>query len=102
MMLKDLPDALERQIDYPVDPVTVSARIGDREIEAPDRADSRTIAELLAQVDGDTYESPGQLFDAIVSLLPDAYIGRKFYDDRGSNPLELVPDQRDDVDDRSF
>jgi hypothetical protein len=102
MMIKDLPAMLERRIDYPAGPETVKSEIGETEIEAPDSADAKSIAELLDHVDEDTYDSPEELFDALVSYLPDAYIGRKFYDDRGSNPLELLRGEDDDSADRSF
>lgn len=105
MILKDLPDVLRRQIDYPTDPETVRSRIGGTEIEAPDHADSLTIGELLAHVEGDSYDSPEDLYSSIVASLPDAYIGRKYYDDRGANPLEFVaeePEEPEDAADRSF
>ena len=102
MRLKHLPDLLERQIDYPATAADVQERIGSTAVDAPDDEDSRTLAELLDHVDSAVYGSPEELHDAIVSALPDAYVGRKYYDDRGWNPVGPLASNRGDVDEQSF
>ena len=102
MKLNDLPHLLERQIDYPADPDAVRRRIGETSVDAPDAEDSRTLAELLAYVDSDVYDSPEALFEAILASLPDEYVGRKFYDDRGWNPVGALAGGRAGPDERSF
>jgi len=102
MKLNDLHDALETQLSYPADLADVRDRLGDTVVEAPNEADSWTLTELLDHLEADTYDSPRTLFDAIVSSLPDQYVGRKFYDDRGWNPVEPATDEREDVDSQSF
>lgn len=102
MKLNELPDLLERQIDYPAGPTDVRRRIGGASIDAPDATDSMTLDELLAHVEADVYGSPNELFEAIVGSLPEAYVGRKFYDDRGWNPVGPLVAGRQDDDEQSF
>lgn len=102
MKLKDLLDVLERQIEYPATTTDVRSRIGEASIDAPDDAESRTLGELLAYGEAEVYGSSTELFDSIVASLPDAYVGRKFYDDRGWNPVGPMASGREDVDEQSF
>lgn len=59
--------------------------VGDRELDAPN-GEAETIEEVLERCSEDEFDSADRLYDALVSLLSDAYIGRKYYDDRGSQP----------------
>lgn len=89
MNVNALPNWIESEFEFPLTKKTLLARAGDIEIDAPDHANSETIATIL-EVDGsDTYQSREDLVTAIRGNLGDAYIGRKYYDDRGSNPIEL-------------
>lgn len=63
-------------------------QVGQVTVVAPDSDDSETLASILEHVDDDRYETADALFETVVSRLPDAYIGRKYYDDRGSNPAQ--------------
>ena len=101
MRRKDLPELLERRIDFPATAADVTERLGATPIDAPDD-DSLTLAEVLEHVESDGYGSPGALHDAIVSALPEAYVGREYYDDRGWNPVGPTSANRGDVDEQSF
>lgn len=101
MELNELPAFLGRELEYPTDVATVRSEVGRTEVAAPDEGDSRTIADLLGAVDEETYGSANELFEAILSRLPDEYVGRKYYDDRGSNH-PAGEQVREDEEDQSF
>lgn len=80
---------LDEQLSYPVTLAAVREQIGAVTLVAPDSDESETIATVVEDVTDDRFETVDELFETVVSRLPDAYIGRKYYDDRGSNPDEL-------------
>ncbi|QGA81440.1 hypothetical protein [Halomicrobium sp. LC1Hm] len=80
----DLRAYLDAELSYPVTLSTVRDRLGQVTVIAPDSDESETLASIVEHVDDDSYESADELFETVVSRLPDAYIGRKYYDDRGS------------------
>lgn len=99
MLLSELPDHLETALTYPVELDTVLEREGHVEIEAPDASDSETIRAVLEPLNRDSFESPRDLFNTIYGNVSEEYIGRKFYDDRGSNPMaaDRGPSDEQDV-----
>jgi hypothetical protein len=98
MRLRDIREYLERELQFPVDGDTVRECVGDLTVDAPDEDDSRTVGDLLPP-ENETYASSDQLADTITAHLPEAYVGRKYYDDRGPNVATGKP--RDDQN-RSF
>ena len=96
----DIREFLAEQLQFPIDVEHVIAEIGDVKIEAPDIGRSERIGDLLDGVERDSYDSPDELDQMIHSMLPDEYIGRKYYDDRGEERTEHQV-QRDD-EDQSF
>lgn len=102
MNLRDLPDLLDSRIDYPAETARVLDRVGETRVDAPDLADSKTVEDLLEHRRGETFDSHDELFEAILSSLPDEYIGRKFYDDRGRNPEAARQTSGRDSRDQSF
>jgi hypothetical protein len=62
---------------------TVVETIGDVELDAP-WGDPETIGEVLTRTDDAEFHSADELYDTILTYVGDQYIGRKFYDDRGS------------------
>lgn len=102
MRLKDLPQWLSSEFDFPLERATLVARSGSMAIEAPDRTDSETLAAIVERSEVSSFTSELDLMDTILCNLGDAYIGRKYYDDRGSNPLESERDMPVDPIDRSF
>jgi hypothetical protein len=97
MQLVHLERYLEDELTYPIDLASVVDAIGSVEIESPNEDDSETVAAVLRPLGDDTYDSPGELFEAIVGNLSEEYVGRKFYDDRGGNPPGEADEPSDDV-----
>lgn len=84
--INELPNYLETAISYPVDRETAIERVGDVELECPDRTKTTTIAAGLNRTNEEIFSSTDELYHAILGSVDDAYIGRKYYDDRGTNP----------------
>lgn len=100
--LDELLPRLEADLVYPVTTEAVLGQIGTAEIEAPDRSDSQTVAEVLEPVGEETFGSAEALFEALLGNLSDDYVGRKFYDDRGANIEDASSSAPHDVEDESF
>lgn len=102
MRIKDLLQTFESEFTYPLTSETLLEQAGDALIEAPNQADSVTLASVLEGCNASQFSSSSDLYYTVVGNLDDAFIGRKFYDDRGTNfpgsPVERV----DETDERSF
>ncbi|AGN01344.1 hypothetical protein L593_06985 [Salinarchaeum sp. Harcht-Bsk1] len=85
MELNDLPDHFAAELDFPVEKETAREAVGDVEVEAPDADHSVPVESLLEDLGEDSYESADMLYQTLSGQLPDEFIGRKFYDDRGPN-----------------
>ncbi len=96
----DVRDYLAEELSYPITVEEVIDQVGDIKLEAPDIDRSERIADLLAEVDDDEYESADELDQMIHSMLPDEYIGRKYYDDRSDEHGD--PRIEHDEEDQSF
>lgn len=97
MNISELIEFLEGNLTYPIEQASVIEQIGAVEIEAPNRRETQTISAIVESVDEERYESPDELFETIIGNVSDEYIGRKFYDDRGSNPGEGESGPSDEV-----
>lgn len=102
MKINDLPEWVETEFEFPLTRAVIIDRAGDLEIDAPDRSDSETLATLLERSGDESYESSNDLLDTIRGNLSDEYIGRKFYDDRGNNPLNSERNPPRNTDDESL
>lgn len=91
MQLNELGAFLEDRFSYPIDESTVREHIGSAIIDSEDDDGGLTIEAILENHRDDEFASATELHQTILGELPDEYIGRKFYDDRGSNP-ETVRD----------
>ena len=98
MKINELPSFLEDELDYPIDHAAVVERIGAVEIDAPDDQGTETISVIIDGVGLETYRSADELFETIIGNVSDEYIGRKFYDDRGSNPVDTETGLGDEAD----
>jgi hypothetical protein len=83
MEIQHLRDHFEDELDFPTDLETVLEVVGETEIEAPDRDDSMTIANILGHLDEGSYETASALRKTIVTNVPSEYVGRENYSDRG-------------------
>ncbi|QDX39460.1 hypothetical protein [Salarchaeum sp. JOR-1] len=84
MRLQDVREYVDRELTYPIDSDRVREHVGDLTVDAPTADASRTVGDLLP-AGNDTYESPAALANTLTANLPDEYVGRKYYDDRGPN-----------------
>lgn len=72
---------------YPVEFETVVEECGDTVVEFSN-GEAMPLSTVLSVVDDEpeAFRSEAELRNFVVSLLPEASIGRKHYDDRGSVP----------------
>jgi hypothetical protein len=83
MRLSETRDLFADRLEFPTDRDAVVAAVGSIELDAP-MGDPESIEEVLGRSGTDEFDSPDELYDALVTFVGDQYIGRKFYDDRGS------------------
>jgi hypothetical protein len=81
--LPETRDLFTRRLAFPATAETVTDQIGDVTLESP-MGSEETIAEVLERCPEDRFDSADALYDALVTFVGDAYVGRKHYDDRGS------------------
>lgn len=84
MRIAETRDLFASELDFPASRNTVVEAVGDVDLEAP-YGDSESIGEVLERVEQTEYQSVDELFDLVITNVGDAFIGRKFYDDRGVN-----------------
>ena len=101
MKIDELQAFLEDELSYSVSHAAVLTQVGSAEIEAPDDDETETISAIIDSVGQESYSSAEELFATVLGNVSDDYIGRKFYDDRGGNPVDTLADRRDETE-RSF
>jgi hypothetical protein len=84
MRLAETRDRFISELTFPVQRKTVIERLGHVEIDPP-TGEPETVADVLGRTETRLFRSPDELYDALVAFLGDQYVGRKYYDDRGSN-----------------
>lgn len=100
--IADLPEWIEREFEFPTTRATVVERFGGMKVDAPDHASSESLSTILERGGAERYRSSTELMEVISGSLSDVYIGRKYYDDRGHNPTELVRGNQEEMTDSSF
>jgi len=85
MRLRETRKLFDRELSFPVTCEQVGAEVGHVEPEPPN-GDPEALADVLDRCEVDEFRSADELYDAVVSLVGDQYVGRKFYDDRGAAP----------------
>lgn len=83
MQLNEIHSLIAQTCEFPADSDGISKALGEQEIDSP-TGKSRTINEILANQQGVMYNSPDGVYTAIVGNLDEAFIGRKYYDDRAA------------------
>lgn len=96
MEINQLPQWLESEFEFPLTRAALVDRAGERVIDAPTPTGSETIATILQRSGEERYRSRNDLVDAIRGNLSEEYVGRKYYDDRGSNVSAVDTGQRRD------
>lgn len=84
MRLSDARDRFVSEFTFPVERQTVLDVLGNVEIDGPTN-DPETVGEVLERTDTDAFHSADELYDTIIGSIGSEYVGRRFYDDRGSN-----------------
>ncbi len=86
-----LSDALEER-SYPITDEDLLAAEGDHALEFPNG--SETLRGVLGEGAGQTYESPADVREAVLTMVDSRAVGRRFYSDR--TPPANGEDRRDD------
>lgn len=95
--VEDLNDLLE-SLDYPITVDELIDRYGDREIDRTN-AEPITLEALFDQAGEDRYESPDEVRQMVLTLMPRDSVGRAGYSDRGgSHPVETSDAEEMDQD----
>ena len=84
MRIAETRDLFASECDFPADRKAVIEAVGDVALDAP-LGESESIGEILERTEQDEYRSVDELYDALITNVGDAFIGRKFYDDRSGN-----------------
>ncbi len=96
MKYSDTEQIVDQTFEFPVTHTAVIEQIGALEITSPS-GDSVTIQDILDPVEQESYETSDALYTTIIGNLDEAFIGRKYYDDRGGTTLEPVADDESTV-----
>lgn len=91
MDFSEVRDYLDQECDFPVEHEVLVDRIGGVELDAPTTG-SETIETILNRTGETTYRSADDVYTRLIGTVGDAYIGRKYYDDRGG--VRSVPHER--------
>ena len=84
MRLSETRDLFISELAFPVERQSVIDQLGDNQIDPP-TGEAETIGEIIERSDADSFRTPDELYDTLVSFVGEQYVGRKFYDDRGPN-----------------
>lgn len=83
MRLKETLELFDRELEFPTDHADAVDAVGEVSLEAPNGCDV-TIEEVLARSETTEFNSPNELHQTVANYVGDAFVGRKFYDDRGT------------------
>lgn len=82
---REVYEYIDRKCRFPSTREAVIERIGAARIAAPNGEDV-TVRTVLERSGEPRYVSPRDLHSTVLAHLGEAHIGRKYYDDRSSNP----------------
>lgn len=82
MRLPETRDLFARELEFPTTREAVLEAVGDEELHAP-AGQNETIAEVLQRCDTQEFQTVDSLYGTLMAFVSDAFIGRKYYDDRG-------------------
>lgn len=87
MRLPETRDLFARKLDFPVSRDTVVETVGSTELSPPD-GESTTIQTVIERSEMDEFDSADDLYDTLMMLVGARFVGRRYYDDRGSMPQD--------------
>lgn len=82
MRLPETRDLFARELNFPMSREDVIETIGAKELEAPN-GEHESIEDVLERTETSEFRSADELYDTLMTFVSDAFIGRKYYDDRG-------------------
>lgn len=85
MRIQQLKRYLDESLSYPTDIRSVCDTIGSVEIDAPSTSQNRPIQAILLDHENERFDSAQELYQTILGNLPEGYVGRKYYSDRGGH-----------------
>ena len=90
MRLPETRDLFAQRLEFPTTRETVLETVGETELQAP-TGQNETIAEVIERCDTEEFESADSLYGTLMTFVSDAFIGRKYYDDRSgsSDPEDM-------------
>lgn len=95
MLLSNVTEYLDADFTYPVELGMVLERAGSVHVEGANTDDAETLESILGSLGADTFGSADTLFETIYGNVSDDFVGRKYYDDRGSNPPDTEEGPRE-------
>ncbi|MFB6252145.1 MAG: hypothetical protein ABEI27_10765 [Halobellus sp.] len=87
MRLPETRDVFVRELTFPTTIDAVIETLGDEQLKAPN-GESETIAEVLDHCEQETFRSADELYNELLTFVGEGFIGRKYYDDRGTQTTE--------------
>ncbi len=87
MRLPETRDLFARTLEFPVPRDVVIETVGSTELSPPD-GESTTIGAVIERSDVEEFDSADDLYDTLMSLVGAQFVGRRYYDDRGSMPQD--------------
>ncbi len=86
MKLQRTLKLIDNTVETPIKQENLIKTIGDKEIESP-KGNKESIAEILEIDPTKKYNSSNEIQETLLSNLSPDHVGRRYYDDRGPNPL---------------
>lgn len=92
MRLPETRDLFVRELDFPASHDAVLDTVGQHTLDAPN-GESESIADVLDRVQTREFANADELYDTLLTYVSDAFIGRKYYDDRGGKAPVVEDDE---------
>ena len=87
MRLPETRDLFARKLEFPVPRETVVETVGSTELTPPD-GENTTIQSVIERSEVEEFASADDLYDTLMSRVGAQFVGRRYYDDRGSMPKQ--------------
>lgn len=83
--LSEVRDLFSQELTFPTTSEEIITATGDVALYAPG-GENESISDVLDRSETEEFQSIDELFDTFMMLLSEEYVGRRKYDDRGTNP----------------
>lgn len=85
MKIQHLEEFLQESLSFPTNIRSVCETIGSVEIDAPSSSQTWAIQAILHGQENERFDSSHEIYQTIIANLPEGYVGRKYYSDRGEH-----------------